>query len=63
VTDRKPGREVAFDEVKDEVKEVYYGQLRDRLLARVRPTAKITITPVGKTTDKKEQAKADSGHK
>jgi peptidyl-prolyl cis-trans isomerase C len=63
VTDRKPGREVAFDEVKDEVKEVFLGQLRDRLLARVRPTAKITITPVGKTTEKKEQAKADSNHK
>jgi peptidyl-prolyl cis-trans isomerase C len=63
VTDRKPGREVAFDEVKDEVKEVFFGQLRDRLVARVRPTAKITITPVGKTAEKKEQAKADSNHK
>jgi parvulin-like peptidyl-prolyl isomerase len=52
VTDRKPGREVAFDEVKDEVKEIYFGQLRDRLLARVRPTAKIAITPVGKTAEK-----------
>lgn len=63
VTDRKPGREVAFDEVKDEVKEVFFGQLRDRLLALVRPTAKITITPVGKTPEKKDQTKADSSHK
>ncbi|HEV3238380.1 MAG TPA: peptidylprolyl isomerase [Gemmataceae bacterium] len=61
VTDRKPGREVVFDEVKDEVKEVYFGQLRDRLIARVRPTAKITITPVGKTAGMKEEAKSDSG--
>jgi parvulin-like peptidyl-prolyl isomerase len=52
VTDRKPGREVVFDDVKEEVKEIYFGQLRDRLLTRVRPTAKISITPVGKATEK-----------
>jgi peptidyl-prolyl cis-trans isomerase C len=61
VTDRKPGREVVFDEVKDEVKEIYFGQLRDRLIARVRPTAKITITPVSKAAEKKEPVKSDSG--
>jgi peptidyl-prolyl cis-trans isomerase C len=52
VTDRKPGREVTFDEVKDEVKEVYCSQLRDRLVARLRPTAKITITPQAKAPEK-----------
>jgi peptidyl-prolyl cis-trans isomerase C len=63
VTDRKPGREVAFDEVKDAVKDVFFGQLRDRLLVRVRPTAKITITPVGKASEKKDKTKVDSSHK
>ncbi len=41
VTDRKPGREVAFDEVKEEAKEVFFSQLRDRLVTRIQPTAKI----------------------
>jgi peptidyl-prolyl cis-trans isomerase C len=45
VTDRKDGKKVTFDEVKDVVKEIYGDQLRDALLAQLRPTAKIVITP------------------
>jgi peptidyl-prolyl cis-trans isomerase C len=44
-TDRKAGKPVTFDEVKDVVKEIYGDQLRDALLAQLRPTAKIVITP------------------
>ncbi|MFL5241426.1 MAG: peptidylprolyl isomerase [Gemmataceae bacterium] len=52
VTDRKPGREVTFDDVKEEVKEVFCSQLHDRLVARLRPTAKITIASQGKSSEK-----------
>jgi parvulin-like peptidyl-prolyl isomerase len=46
VTDRKPGREVKFEDVKDEVKEVYCDRLRETLAAQVRAKSKIDITPV-----------------
>lgn len=45
VTERKPGRDVKFDDVKDAVKEVYGDRLREDLLARLRPGAKITVNP------------------
>ncbi len=45
VTDRRPGKQVAFEEVKEEVKEVYCARLRDEMARRLRPTAKITINP------------------
>jgi peptidyl-prolyl cis-trans isomerase C len=46
VTDRKPGHDVKFDEVKEDVKAVYYHKLREAIVAQVRPKAKIEITPV-----------------
>jgi peptidyl-prolyl cis-trans isomerase C len=45
-TERKPGKEVKFEAVKEEVKEVYYDKLREAIVAQVRPKAKIEITPV-----------------
>ncbi len=45
VTDRRPGKQVAFEEVKEELKEVYCARLRDEMARRLRPTAKITINP------------------
>jgi peptidyl-prolyl cis-trans isomerase C len=42
-TGRKPGQEVKFEQVKDEVREVYCNRLRDAILARMRPAAKIVI--------------------
>jgi peptidyl-prolyl cis-trans isomerase C len=46
VTDKKPGRDVKFDEVKDNVKAVYYSKLREAIVGQVRPKAKIEFTPV-----------------
>jgi peptidyl-prolyl cis-trans isomerase C len=40
---RKPGQPVSFDQVKDEVREVYCGQLRDQLCAHLRQSAKVTV--------------------
>jgi peptidyl-prolyl cis-trans isomerase C len=45
VTDRKPGAEVKFEEVKDQVRELYCLRLRDAIVAKYRPSAKITIAP------------------
>lgn len=43
--DRKPGREVKFEDVKEEVKEVFSFQLRDALKAQLQARAKIVLTP------------------
>jgi peptidyl-prolyl cis-trans isomerase C len=48
VTDRKPGREIKFEDVKDEVKEVFIERLRDAVAAQRRPKAEIKIAPVSK---------------
>jgi parvulin-like peptidyl-prolyl isomerase len=45
VTDRRPGKETKFDDVKDVVKEIYADRLRDAILAQVRPKAKIMVSP------------------
>jgi parvulin-like peptidyl-prolyl isomerase len=45
ITERKPGKEAKFEEVQSEVKEIYSDQLREALCARLRPAAKIAITP------------------
>jgi peptidyl-prolyl cis-trans isomerase C len=49
VTDRKPGKEVKFEDVKEEVKNVYIDRLRENLAIRLRPSAKITVNPAPKT--------------
>jgi peptidyl-prolyl cis-trans isomerase C len=46
--DRKPGKETKFDDVKDEVKEVFGDRLRESLAGRLRADAKIVINPAPK---------------
>jgi peptidyl-prolyl cis-trans isomerase C len=46
VTGRKPGAPTKFEDVKDEVREIFCQRLRESLVAQVRPTAKIVITPM-----------------
>jgi parvulin-like peptidyl-prolyl isomerase len=48
VTDRHPGVETKFDEVKSEVKDLYCARLRERICGEMRPKAKITINPPAK---------------
>jgi parvulin-like peptidyl-prolyl isomerase len=43
--ERKGGRDVKFDEVKDVVKEYYSDTLREALAAQIRPKSKIEISP------------------
>lgn len=43
--ERKPGRDVKFDDVKDMVKEYYGATLREAIAAQVRPKSKIEIYP------------------
>ena len=45
VTERKPGRDVKFDDVKDKVKEVSFDRLHDSLAAKLRQKAKVIVTP------------------
>jgi parvulin-like peptidyl-prolyl isomerase len=46
VTGRKPGAVTKFEDVKEEVREIFCQRLRESLVAQVRPTAKIVIAPV-----------------
>ena len=46
ITGRKPGAPTKFEDVKEEVREIYCQQLRDGLVAQLRTKAKIVITPV-----------------
>jgi len=46
VTDRKPGKEVKFEEVKEVVREVYFDRIREGLIEQLRARAKIEIHPV-----------------
>ena len=48
VTDRKPGADVKFEEAKEQVRELYCERLRDAIVAKYRPSAKITIAPPAK---------------
>lgn len=43
VTERKPGKEVKFEDLKEEVKEVFGDRMRESLIARLRPAAKIIV--------------------
>jgi peptidyl-prolyl cis-trans isomerase C len=45
VTDRRPGRDVKFEQVKDDVKEAFGDRLRESLVAQLRPAAKVAINP------------------
>jgi peptidyl-prolyl cis-trans isomerase C len=44
-TDRKPGKETKFDEVKEEVREVYCERLRESLCAELRQKGQIVVNP------------------
>jgi peptidyl-prolyl cis-trans isomerase C len=48
VTDRRPGRDTKYEDVKEVVKEVYSDRLRENLAGQLRPNAKIVITPAPK---------------
>jgi peptidyl-prolyl cis-trans isomerase C len=45
VTDRKPGREVKFEEVKELVKELYIARLHDSIVGEARQSAKVVVNP------------------
>ena len=44
-TGRKPGQEIKFDDVKEEVKEIYCNRLREAIVAHMKQSAKIVVTP------------------
>jgi parvulin-like peptidyl-prolyl isomerase len=44
-TERRPGKETKFEEVKDFVRDLYGDRLREAIVAQLRPQAKIVITP------------------
>src|SRR5262245_21550786 len=46
VTARKPGQPTQFEQVKEEVREIFCNRLREDLVAKLRQSAKIVITPV-----------------
>lgn len=47
VTDRRPGKETKFEDVKEVVKEVYRDRLRQSLCSQLKPRAKIVIGKQG----------------
>lgn len=48
-TDTKPGREVKYDDMKEVTKEVYGDRMREAIIARARPAARIVINPAPAT--------------
>jgi peptidyl-prolyl cis-trans isomerase C len=46
VTDRKPGMDIKFDDVKDDVREAFCERLRESILAQIKSRSQIVITPV-----------------
>jgi parvulin-like peptidyl-prolyl isomerase len=48
VSERKAGKDVKFEEVKDEVKEVYLERLHESLVTQLRPRATIVVHPTPK---------------
>ncbi len=48
VTERRPGKETKFENVKDEVKEVFYDRLRDSMAGKLRQSAKIVVNTPAK---------------
>src|SRR5262249_46612228 len=45
VTDRRPGKETKFDEIKEVVKDAYCDRLREEMLGQLRSKAQIVIMP------------------
>ena len=48
VTDRREGLPTKFEEVKDVARDICADRLREQLVAKLRPTAKIVLTPQAK---------------
>jgi peptidyl-prolyl cis-trans isomerase C len=48
VTDRRPGGETKFEDVREIVKDVYSEKLREYLVGQLKPNAQIVITPAAK---------------
>ncbi len=48
VLEVKPGKEMKYEDVKDLVKDVFIERLRDDLLAKLRPAARIVLNPPNK---------------
>jgi peptidyl-prolyl cis-trans isomerase C len=48
VTDRRPGGETKFEDVRDVVKDVYAEKLREYLTTQLKPAAQIVITPASR---------------
>jgi len=46
VTARKPGQATKFEDVKEEVREIFCNRLREEMVRKLRESAKIVITPV-----------------
>lgn len=42
--ERRPGKETKFEDAKENIKEVYSGQLHDAIIAQLRPKANIAVT-------------------
>jgi peptidyl-prolyl cis-trans isomerase C len=49
LTERKPGLDVKFADVKDDVKDEFCDRLREQVVAKLKPGAKIVITPAPKS--------------
>ena len=50
LTDRKPGLDVKYADVKGDVKDEFCDQLRDQVVAKLKPRANIVIMPAPKTS-------------
>jgi peptidyl-prolyl cis-trans isomerase C len=48
VTDRRPGKATRFEDIKDQVLEIYCQRLREAMAAKLRATAEIVIQPMPK---------------
>jgi parvulin-like peptidyl-prolyl isomerase len=48
VLDRQPGREIKFEDVKEEVREVFAVRVRDKVLAQYREKSRIEVLPAPK---------------
>jgi peptidyl-prolyl cis-trans isomerase C len=46
VTDRRAGQTTKFEAIKEDVRDLFCGRLRESLVAQLRPAAKVVITPV-----------------
>jgi peptidyl-prolyl cis-trans isomerase C len=49
LTERKPGLDVKFADVKDDVKDEFCDRLREQVVAKIKPRANIVITPAPKS--------------